>query len=210
VISLVLVRHARTGYNTEGRLQGSLDVPLGEDGLEQAERVARRVVDEYGTTLAVATSPLQRSSQTADAMAALIGIGRAERDERFTQRPYGAWEGHTWDEVREQWPAEYAARRAGLDPAIPGWGDSDGVADRVAAGLRDRAAEAARTGVPTTVIVSHGSAIMLGVARLLSLPLTPSRLGHLPHGAWNEIGWNGGDDWRLERYCVGRRSVETA
>ena len=201
--SLILVRHAHTGYNAEGRLQGSLDVPLGDDGLAQAERVAQRVVGEYGTALAVATSPLKRSAHTADAVAALIGIGPAARDERFTQRPYGVWEGHTWDEVSEQWPEEYAARRAGLDPAIPGWGRSDDVADRVAAGLRERAAEAARTGVETTVIVSHGSAIMLGVSRLLSLPLTPSRLGHLPHGAWNEIRWNGGDDWRLERYCVG-------
>jgi len=203
VISLVLVRHARTGHNTEGRLQGSLDVPLGEDGLAQSERVAQRVVEEYGTSLAVATSPLLRSSQTADALAALIGTGPAARDERFTQRPYGVWEGHTWDEVREQWPEEYRRRHEGLDPAIPGWGQSDDVADRVAAGLRECAADAARTGVETTVIVSHGSAIMLGVARLLSLPLTPSRLGHLPHGAWNEMRWNGGDDWRLERYCVG-------
>jgi probable phosphoglycerate mutase len=203
VTSLVLLRHARTGYNTEGRLQGSLDVPLGEDGLAQAERVAQRVVEQYGTSLAVATSPLLRSSQTADALVALIGSGPAERDERFTQRPYGVWEGRTWGEVRERWPAEYAARRAGQDPAIPGWGQSEDVADRVAAGLRDRAAEATRTDVETTVIVSHGSAIMLGVARLLDLPLTPSRLGHLPHGAWNEMRWHGGDDWRLERYCVG-------
>lgn len=204
MISLVLVRHAHTGYNAEGRLQGSLDVPLGEDGLAQAERVAQRVVGEYGTALAVATSPLKRSAHTADAVAALIGSGPAARDDRFTQRPYGVWEGHTWDEVRAQWPEEYRRRHQGLDPAIPGWGDSGEVADRVAAGLRDFAAQAARTGVDTTVIVSHGSAIMLGLARLLGLPLTPSRLGHLPHGAWNEIRWDGDDNWRLERYCAGR------
>ncbi len=201
---MVLVRHARTGYNTEGRLQGSLDVPLGHDGLEQAERVAKRVVEAYGSELAVASSPLKRAAHTADAVAELMGIGAATRDDRFTQRPYGVWEGHTWDQVREQWPEEYAARRAGLDPAIPGWGDSDEVADRVAAGLRDVAAEATRGGLKTVVIVSHGSAIMLGVARTLGLPLTPSRLGHLPHGAWNELRWNGEGDWRLQRYCAGR------
>ncbi|MBC7298223.1 MAG: histidine phosphatase family protein [Demequina sp.] len=202
--SLILVRHARTGYNTEGRLQGSLDVPLGEDGLAQAERVARRVVGEYGTALAVVTSPLKRSVHTADAVAALIGSGPATRDDRFTQRPYGVWEGHTWDEVRARWPQEYRRRQEGLDPDIPGWGESGQVADRVAAGLREVAARAARTGVDTTVIVSHGSAIMLGVARLLGLPLTPSRLGHLPHGAWNELRWHGDDDWQLLRYCAGR------
>ena len=204
--TLVLVRHARTGYNSEGRLQGSLDVPLGDDGVAQAARVASTLVDRYGTGLAVASSPLLRASGTADAVAALAGTSPARVDARFTQRSYGAWEGLTWDQVRERWPAEYEARHAGLDPEIEGWGASNEVADRVAAGLRDRAAEAARCGVETTVIVSHGSAIMLGVARLLGLPLTPSRLGHLPHGAFNEMRWHGGDDWRLERYCVGRRA----
>ncbi|NTV39146.1 MAG: histidine phosphatase family protein [Demequinaceae bacterium] len=200
--SLVLLRHARTGYNTEGRLQGSLDVPLGEDGIAQAAEVAARVVAEYGRALAVASSPLQRATGTADAVAALAGTA-TRVDARFTQRPYGVWEGHTWDEVRASWPVQYAARHQGLDPAIPGWGRSEDVADRVAAGLRDAAADAARTGAGTVVIVSHGSAIMLGVARLLGLPLTPSHLGYLPHGAWNEIRWHGGDDWRLRRYCAG-------
>ena len=200
--SLILLRHARTGYNDEGRLQGSLDVPLGADGIAQAAEVAKRVVAEYGTSLTVASSPLQRATGPADALAALASAV-TRIDARFTQRPYGVWEGHTWAEVRESWPREYAARHAGLDPAIPGWGASEDVADRVAAGLRDAAADAARTGAQTVVIVSHGSAIMLGVARLLGLPLTPSRLGHLPHGAWNEIRWHGGDDWRLRRYSAG-------
>jgi probable phosphoglycerate mutase len=200
--SLILLRHARTGYNTEGRLQGSLDVPLSADGIAQAAEVAKRVVAEYGPALTVASSPLQRATGTADAVAALAGTA-TRVDARFAQRAYGVWEGHTWDEVRASWPREYERRREGLDPAIPGWGQSEDVADRVAAGLRDAAADAARTGARTVVIVSHGSAIMLGVARLLGLPLTPSRLGHLPHGAWNEIRWHGGDDWRLRRYRAG-------
>ncbi len=200
--TLVLLRHAPTGYNTEGRLQGSLDVPLSADGIEQAAQTAARVVGEYGTSLTVVSSPLQRATGTADAVAALASTATVV-EARFTQRPYGAWEGLTWDEVREGWPVEYAARHEGLDPAIPGWGVSEDVAHRVAAGLRDTAADAARTGVETVVIVSHGSAIMLGVAGLLGLPLTPSRLGHLPHGSWNEVLWQGGDHWRLMRYCAG-------
>ena len=200
--SLILLRHARTDYNEEGRLQGSLDVPLGEDGIVQSSEVAKRVVAEYGTALTVASSPLQRATGTADAVAALAGtVTRA--DARFAQRTYGAWEGHTWAEVREEWPREYERRRQGLDPVIPGWGQSEDVADRVAAGLRDVAAEAARTGARTVVIVSHGSAIMLGVSRLLGLPLVPSRLGYLPHGAWNEVRLHNGEQWRLRRYCAG-------
>ena len=200
--TLVLLRHAPTGYNTEGRLQGSLDVPLSADGVEKAAQTAQRVVGEYGTSVTVVSSPLQRATGTADAVAALASTVTVV-EPRFTQRPYGAWEGLTWDEVREGWPDESAVRHEGLDPMIAGWGMSQDVSHRVAAGLRETAADAARTGVETVVIVSHGSAIMLGVAGLLGLPLTPSRLGHLPHGAWNELLWQGGDEWRLARYCVG-------
>ena len=107
---LVLLRHARTGFNSEGRLQGSLDVPLSEDGVAQAAEVAARVVGEYGVSVSVASSPLQRATGTADAVAALASTVTLV-DARFTQRPYGAWEGHTWDEVRSQWPLEYAVRR---------------------------------------------------------------------------------------------------
>ena len=197
---LVAVRHARTGYNVEGRLQGSLDVPLAGEGQAQAGDIAESLVALYGPSLTVVTSPLARASQTADAIARLVG-GTLVTDERLTQRSYGAWEGLTWAEVREQWPDEYLRRRAGFDPAIQGWGVSEEVADRVAASLREHAAAADDQAV--VVAVSHGSAIMLGISRLLGLPLEPPRLGHLPHGAFNELEWHQGRDWRLVRYCVG-------
>jgi len=206
-VKVLTVRHAVTGYNSDGRLQGSLDVPLGPGGLEQAEKVADALVAAYGTDLTVVTSPLARSSQTADAVARRAGTV-AIADERITQRPYGVWEGHTWDEVRAEWPVEYKRRREGYDPAIPGWGASDEVADRVAAAIRERSAQCSEDDV--LVLVSHGSAIMLGVARMFGLPLTPSRLGHLPHGAWNELTAGAGVGWRLTRYCVEGRSAETA
>jgi len=199
-VRVVAVRHARTGFNSEGRLQGSLDVPLGPDGLAQAELVAEAVVAAYGPRLTVVTSPLARASQTADAIARLAGTV-AIADERVTQRAYGVWEGHTWDEVREQWPAEYARRHEGYDPDITGWGASDAVGARVAEALVERCGACGDDDV--VVVVSHGSAIMLGVAQLLGLELVPSRLGHLPHGAWNELTLTENVGWRLTRYCVG-------
>lgn len=202
MITLVTVRHARTSYNVAGRLQGSLDVPLGDEGLAQAERVAGAVVAEYGADLRVMTSPLQRASQTGVAIARHAGV-QSTPDERVTQRPYGVWEGLTSDEVRVRWPEQYARKKAGFDPDIEGWGASPVVAARVADALTDWArAEADRAEPRTVVVVSHGSAIMLGLLQVLGLPLTPSRLGHLAHGEWNELHWHGADDWRLARYAV--------
>ena len=165
----------------------------------QAEDVARSLVARLGSRLTVITSPLARASQTADAVARLAGTVPVA-DARLTQRAYGAWEGLTWDEVRAEWPAEYERRHAGYDPAIPGWGASEDVAARVAEAFREHAEAAADDAV--VVAVSHGSAIMLGVSRLLGLPLEPPRLGHLPHGAFDQLTWHRREDWRLARYCV--------
>ena len=40
---LVFVRHGRTAFNVEGRLQGRLDMPLDEVGRRQAFTVAQAV-----------------------------------------------------------------------------------------------------------------------------------------------------------------------
>lgn len=41
---LLLVRHGETVWNLEGRMQGHLDSPLSERGVEQARRLAQRLV----------------------------------------------------------------------------------------------------------------------------------------------------------------------
>lgn len=116
---VILVRHARTPHNLEGRLQGRLDTPLGPDGVAQAARVAGALVSRYQPD-AVLTSPLQRARDTATAIARAAEVP-LRVDDALTQRDYGPWQGLTWEEVRERWPEQYAVRRAGGDPDVPGW-----------------------------------------------------------------------------------------
>ncbi|WP_062521315.1 histidine phosphatase family protein [Demequina silvatica] len=190
---LVLMRHARTGYNAEGRLQGSLDVPLGEDGRRQAREAARALAAEYGTPDRIVTSPLLRAADTAAELSAVTGVP-ARPDARLTQRSYGVWEGLTTAEVRERWPHELDRRDCGLDPRIEGWGGAADVAARVSEGLAE-ACEGARL----VVAVSHGSAIMLGSLALLGLDVHATVLGKLPHAHWNVLE-STGRHWSVARY----------
>jgi 2,3-bisphosphoglycerate-dependent phosphoglycerate mutase len=67
---LMLVRHGKTGLNSPGdseRLRGWLDVPLNEEGLEEAEMTARQVA-QYPIS-AIYCSDLLRAQQTAAAIA---------------------------------------------------------------------------------------------------------------------------------------------
>ncbi|MFW2513441.1 histidine phosphatase family protein [Demequina sp. SO4-13] len=194
---LVLWRHARTDHNIEGRLQGSLDIPLEADGLAQAAAAAARIVAHVGDRARVVSSPLSRATASADELSRLLGV-ETQVDEAFTQRPYGVWEGRTWDEVRERWPEDFERRRRGLEPLIDGWGASADIATRVGEGLR-------RWYDPETptVVVSHGSAIQLGVMHMIGVETESRVFGKIPHGAWHVLTQSVSGAWHVDAFALG-------
>lgn len=63
---LILVRHGITDWNREGRFQGHLDPPLGDDGRREARMVADRLVDDSDLRpRRVISSSLGRALETA-------------------------------------------------------------------------------------------------------------------------------------------------
>lgn len=197
---LVMMRHARTDYNVQKRLQGSLDIELGDAGRAQARTAAELVTSLYGRDLRVVSSPLARAHATAQAVADVAGVDVAV-DEAFTQRSYGVWEGLTEAEARAGWPQEFARRQSGLEPRIDGWGASADVAARVVAGMR-----AWWDPERPTVVVSHGGAIQLGVMGIFGLEPTSRVLGKITHGAWHAVSLGESGAWHLEAFGAG--SVE--
>ena len=100
--SVLLLRHAKSTWNEEGRWQGWADPPLSRGG-EQAARTAAAnpaldVVD------AAACSDLQRACRTAE----LLGEGRewpaAVRFRGLRERGAGPWTGLTRAEIEAGWP----------------------------------------------------------------------------------------------------------
>lgn len=193
---LLLWRHAATPYNADRRLQGSLDVAVDAEGLAQASHAADLVHRTYGA-VAVYTSPLVRASATAAALVRLTG-DEAMVDDRLTQRSYGLWEGMTWDQIREQYPREYAQRMRYEDPDIDGWDPAQAVAARVAQALRGMASTDG-----TAVAVSHGSSISLGLLALLELPLTSRVFARLRHANWVDLRQAADGVWQVHGYNLG-------
>ena len=66
---LVLWRHGQTDWNLASRFQGQTDVPLNFTGIAQAQEAARRVAALHPD--AIVSSPLGRTTATADALAEL-------------------------------------------------------------------------------------------------------------------------------------------
>ena len=99
---IYLLRHGQTEFNREGRLQGRLDSPLTELGLEQARRMGatvREVVDEPARWTLV-SSPLGRARRTAEIVRDVCGLpGPIVFDERLSEIHVGDWEALNREEI---------------------------------------------------------------------------------------------------------------
>ena len=94
---IYLVRHG--ACENSHTMLGQSDPPLTEEGLAQAELLAKGLA-QRGVERIVA-SPLQRAVQTAQAIADKTGI-EIEIDTRLKEISYGAWDGLSWDAIERK------------------------------------------------------------------------------------------------------------
>jgi probable phosphoglycerate mutase len=149
---IYLARHGQTAYNREGRFQGQTPVPLDDTGRTQATELAERAA-AYGFA-ALWCSPLLRARETADAVAARIGLPPRE-DARLMETDAGEWTDRSFAAVQAEAPEQFAAFLAGAhDFAFPG-GESFAEQEvRVAAAL-----QRIEAGELPALVVCHGMVI---------------------------------------------------
>ncbi len=181
---LILVRHGQTDHNVERRLQGQVDIPLNQTGHEQAAQAAQAFADLEHVS-AVFASPLGRAADTAQAIADALGVD-VVTDPRFLERSFGQWEGLTRDEVRAQWPGEFAHWVGGHPVRGVGVESRTMVGERFAEGCRDILADTPTIG--SAIVVSHGAAITLGITAMLGLEPDAFRGLHgIGNCHWSEL-----------------------
>lgn len=168
--TVVLVRHGVTPHTTGRRFSGGLggDNPaLSEEGREQAAEVAAWLVELKESIDAVVASPVRRTRETADAIAAALDLP-VEEEAGFAEMEFGEWDGLTFTEVAERDKERMEAWFADMAVAPPGGESFVEVRERVLAGLsRLLDAHAGRT----VVVVSHVTPIKTLVAHAMEAPL---------------------------------------
>lgn len=152
---LYLVRHGETVLTPTRKFSGvgALDPELTADGLAQAERVAVEVAKLKPDVLI--SSPLQRTRQTAEAIAAATGL-EIVYDKDWYELSFGTWDGKSIEEVKAETPDDY---QAWLNSSSyrPGGGESyDEARIRVEAAMEKIVAEYPGKKV---VIVTHNGVI---------------------------------------------------
>jgi probable phosphoglycerate mutase len=159
---LFLVRHARSTWNAEGRMQGQADPPLDTLGRRQAGAVGERL--GRAGLKAIYSSPLTRARQTAEAIAGRAGL-TVRYDDRLMERHLGEWTGLTGDEADEHSPELWSSGLWRLQ-GPPGGESYAQLTVRSGAVLEDILAAHPEQRV---AVVSHGGLLSAYLIHLLGL-----------------------------------------
>ncbi len=179
----ILLRHGQTGFSAERRFAGRGDIALTDTGRRQAAAAADRLTVR-GIDVIV-TSPLQRARRTAEAAAAATSAPLAV-DDGLVETDFGKWEGLTFGEAAQRWPAEMSDWMASTDVAPPGGESLAHAARRVLASLDRLLAEHPRK---TLLLVSHVTPIKTLACRALLAPPAAMFRMHLDVASLTEIDW---------------------
>ncbi len=203
--TLVLIRHAQTAWNAEGRIQGQRDVPLSPTGREQASllgsrlRAACRPINPRpliprlaGNPLEVAaqfTSDLSRATETA--RIAQIQVPALESLPLITtpllrERHFGEWEGME--------PGELRARRRDSINEPPGGETEAEVFERMGGALRVmmnylESMPTAAGGV--TLVYGHGGSLRALLCLVLGLGAAGMRCFRLENTSLSVVEFAG-------------------
>ena len=171
-----LVRHGETEWARLGRHTGRTDIPLTEAGRDQAFALGSHLAGR--TFQLVLTSPLSRAAETA----ALAGYVDAEQDPDLMEWDYGALEGRTSADIRDEY--EGWTIWTGPWPAAETVDDVGARADRVIA----RCLDPAVTG--DCLLFAHGHLLRILAARWLRQPAIGGSMFALGTATVGILGWD--------------------
>lgn len=99
---IALIRHGQTDWNLALRMQGRTDIPLNDTGREQARVAASVLANEPWD--AVVSSPLGRARETAEIIAAELGVPLGASYDELVEQDFGVAEGTLVAELAARWP----------------------------------------------------------------------------------------------------------
>lgn len=158
-----LVRHGEPAVF--GRINGRTSgIGLSEKGRAEAALVADRLAGE--DIAALYASPLQRTRETAEILAARLDLPVGYRED-VIELDFGEWTGLTFDQVRadQRWPLWQSCRSIA---AIPGGESMRQVQERVVGALFELRRSHPEASV---AVVSHGDVIRAALLFALGMPL---------------------------------------
>jgi broad specificity phosphatase PhoE len=102
---VLLIRPGATDLDDQGRIKGSLDMPMSERGRQQVDLLTEQLGHFHVRT--IFTAPSESARETAQQLARNRGDVRIKVVEGFRNLDHGLWHGKLIDEVRRNLPRVY-------------------------------------------------------------------------------------------------------
>lgn len=96
---IILLRSCMTDFDEDGRIKGTLDIPLNQHGAEQAARLAQSLTGQE--VAVVYYSPCQSAEETAVVVSEGLGV-RAKALKTMHNLDQGLWQGKLIEELKEK------------------------------------------------------------------------------------------------------------
>ena len=168
-MKIYLMRHGETDWNKEGKLQGSADIPLNENGIRLAQETAQALKEIPFE--AVYSSPLCRARKTAELMRLERQIPIFE-DARLKEMSFGRYEGNSIYQAAHD--AENPLYKFIREPENFKAQDGENFSDVIARAQNfiDEVLLPAQKEYSTVLITAHGAFIRCFIRCIESRPLS--------------------------------------
>lgn len=164
---VLLIRHGETAWNKDLRFQGHTDIPLCEDGIEQAKLASKKIGGNFDIVYA---SPLDRAYKTATILCENTSVTPIIYND-LKEINFGPWEGHTLDQIKELYPDDFLTWRN--DPVDGFFTGGDKSLKEVSTRCKNAILNIVSSNKGKTIlIVAHGGILRAGLIGLFGWDMT--------------------------------------
>jgi probable phosphoglycerate mutase len=182
MLTVILIRPGSTDFDEQGRIQGTLDVPLNEQGIAEVARLADEL--RVSGLEAIYHSACSSALRTAEVLGTVLNL-KPKRLDNFQNLDHGLWQGMRVEEVKRKHPKVYRQWQEQPDSVCPPEGETLDAARTRVQGVLRKLLRKHREGTIGLVVPEP-------LARLVRCQLSHSEVGNLwtageEHGSFDVI-----------------------
>lgn len=187
---VIYLRHGKTDFPANRiYCDDREDPPLNAAGIAQAQSAAKILRGQAVDV--IYASPSRRTRMTADEVAGVVKVPVAE-DPALRERPFGVWDGLSFEEIAQDFPEAYQAWRQDPVHYTPEGGETiEGLRERVTASIEGYIE---RHPGKTILVVSHVGPIRVCLTEALKIPLAWYRQLRIDYGAITRVDYGSGQN----------------
>ncbi len=120
MLKIILIRPGSTEYDQQGRIQGTLDVPLNDEGRREVDHTIEELRSQAMET--IYTSPGQAAEETCKLIADVLEL-KTKKLDKMRNLDHGLWQGMLIEDVKSKQPKVYKRWRENPENVCPPEGE---------------------------------------------------------------------------------------